>query len=204
MWRYVLKENILRFNALLGQAPNEDERAKLRQLVEQAEAELRELEEASTPDIARTDAALKFFAERAIGEAQKLSGANFSTLQIRDGSRERLVILAQSNFRAPFLHHLEQMRPGDGSASGRCIADNAPAAIDDVNSDPEFEPHRKAAKEAGFRAVQAFPVRNGSGRLIAVLSSYFSEPQSSAEADLSQTARFAESLGAELEKYLQR
>jgi len=203
MWRYVLNENILRFNALLAQARSESERAKLRQLIAQTEVDLRELEEASTPEVVRNDAALRFFAERAVGEALKLQAANFSTLQIYDPSRERLIILAQCNFRAAFLHHLEEMRPGDGSACGRCLADGAPAMIGDVNNDLEFEAHREAAREAGVQAVLACPARNGSGALIAVLSTYFSAPRQFSGQDVLQMSSFAASLGPELERHLQ-
>lgn len=202
MWRFVLRENIPRYKALLEQAESDVERERFRQMLDRAETELRELEEASTPEIARLDAQLKYFSEHAVDEALKLHRAQFSTLQIYGEQREHLIILAQRNFRAPFLHHLSQMRPGDGSACGRCLAENAPAAIEDVNTDPAFEPHREAAHEAGFDAVQASPVRDGSGGLIAVLSTYFNAARRFSEDELYRMTYFADSIGGKLEKYL--
>lgn len=204
MWRFVLKENIQRFRALLAQGAPGPESQKLRQLLKDAEAELEELEQASTPDKARGDTSLSFFAERIVEEAMNLQEAQFSSLQIFDETREHLIILAQRNFRAPFLHHLAQMRPGDGSACGRSLENDAPAVIEDVNGDPAFEPHLQAAREAGFEAVQATPVRDASGTLIAVLSTYFSGPRRFSEDDLYRMNTFVDSIGINLEKHLRR
>ena len=204
MWRFVLKENIRRLSTLVAQATSAREREELGRLLKDCETELEELEEASTTQEAAADASLRFLAERIVDEAVKLYGAQFSSLQIFDESREHLLILAQRNFRAPFLHYLAQMRPGDGSACGRCLSDNAPATIEDVHSDPEFEPHREAAREAGFEAVHATPVRDGTGNLIAVLSTYFGAPKSFSEDDLYRMTYFADSIGINLEKHLRR
>ena len=204
MWRFVLKENIRRFRNLAAQSQSQSEREKLELMIGEAQSELAELEQASTPQIARDDDALQSFAERVVAEAMKQHGAQFSTLQIYDENRDHLIILAQSNLRAPFLHHLASMRPGDGSACGRCLADDAAAAIADVNRDAGFVPHREAARDAGFEAVQASPVRDGAGNLIAVLSVYFSAPQSFSAADVERMSEFASSFGPRLEQHLGR
>lgn len=204
MWRFVLSENVRRYQTLVADAGSEAERAKLEQLILDSQLELEDLEQASTPEIARHDEALKFFVERVTDEALKALSAQFSTLQIYDETREHLIILAQKNFRAPFLHHLALMKPGDGSACGRCLADDAPAAVKDVNGDPGFAPHRAAAAEAGFQAVHAAPVRNRSGALIAVLSTYFGAPQQFSGSDLRQIESFAGTIGPNLAKYLSR
>lgn len=204
MWRFVLKENIRRFQSLMRLADSDEQRDTLVQLLKEAELELDELEDASTPEITKRDAVLKSLADRAIDQAMALSGAQFASLQILDEAREHLIILAQRNLRAKFLHHLAQMRPGDGSACGRCLADKAVAAIGDVNSDPEFEPHRDAASEAGFRSVAAFPLEDASGQLIAVVSTYFEVPQSFSDHDIDRLASFASKIGNDLERHLSR
>lgn len=202
MWRFVLRENIRRFRELVEHAHSDEQRETLRQLIEEAELELRELESASTPQIAALDVSLNFLAVRAVDEAMDLSGAQFGSLQIHDETRTHLIILAQRNLRSKFLHHLAQMQPGDGSACGRCLVDDAPAAIGDVNNDPAFAPHREAAREAGFQAVAAIPVRNTSGQLIAVLSTYFEAPQRFEDEDLSKLTFLAETIGKSLGNHL--
>jgi GAF domain-containing protein len=202
VWRFVLRENIRRFQNLIAKEESDLKRDILRRLLKDAEEELEELEQASTPQIAQRDDALRFFADNCVEQAVRLHAAQFSTLQIYDEAREQLIILAQRNFRPPFLHHLSSVKPGDGSACGRCLENNAPAVIEDVNRDLAFEPHREAALEAGFEAVQASPVPNRSEALIAVLSTYFSRPRRFSENDLNGMASYAARIGPGLERHL--
>lgn len=202
MWRFVLRENIRRYETLLSKAELTAERDQLRELLEQAELELSQLESASTPELARRDSSLKLFAEHCVEEAMRLQGAQFSSLEIFDKQRDTLVILAQKNFRAPFLHHLAQVKPGDGSASGRCLAESRPAAIADIDGDTDFAAHRDAAREAGFNAVQASPVRGARGEPIAVLSTYFSTARRFSHEELNRLDQYAQNIGAALERHL--
>lgn len=202
MWRFVLRENIGRFQTLLAAERSAEKRATLRQLLKEAEEELDDLEQASTPLVAQRDDALRFFADQCVEQAVRLHAAQFSTLQIYDEARERLIILAQKNFRAPFLVHLSSVRPGDGSACGQCLENKAPAVVEDVNADHRFEAHRKAALESGFEAVQASPVLDRSNALIAVLSTYFSRPRRFSEDELTAMARYAARIGPDLERRL--
>ncbi len=48
--------------------------------------------------------------------------------------------------------------------------------IEDTETDPLFEPHREAARVAGFRAVHCTPLVTHSGDVLGVLSTYFREP----------------------------
>lgn len=202
MWRFVLRENISRFQTLLAAEQSAEKRDTLRQLLREAEEELDELEQASTPLVAQRDDALSFYAQQCVDQAVRLHAAQFSTLQIYDEAREHLIILAQKNFRAPFLVRLSHVRPSDGSACGRCLESCTPAAVEDVKSDAAFEPHRGAALEAGFESVQASPVPGRSDALIAVLSTYFSRPRRFSEDELNAMARYAARIGPDLEQRL--
>lgn len=202
MWRFVLRENIRRFEALMGLAKSEDQRETLLELLQEARSQLDELENASTPEIAKRDDWLNTLANRAVDQAMALQHAQFASLQIYEESSEHLIILAQRNLRAAFLHHLAQVKPGDGSACGRCLANNAPVVIADVSRDSAFEPHRKAAHEAGFQAVEAFPVRDGSDKLVAVLSTYFESAHAISGDELDRMTDFANSVGRTLASHL--
>jgi GAF domain-containing protein len=202
MWRFVLRENISRFRTLLATEQSAEKRGRLRKLLKEAEEELDELEQASTPLVARRDEALRFYADQCVEDAVRLHAAQFSALQIYDDARERLIILAQVNFQAPFLLHLSSVRRGDGSACGRCLETGAPAVVEDVKSNNAFQPHRKAALEAGFEAVHASPVTDRSEALIAVLSTYFTRPRRFSEDELSAMARYAARIGPDLERRL--
>lgn len=202
MWRFVLRENISRYRNLLAKEESSTKRDFLRRLLRVTEEELDELEQMSTPALAQRDYALKFFAEHSVEQAVRLHAAQFGTLQIYDEARERLIILAQRNFRPAFLHHLTLVKPGDGSACGSCLKNNAPAAIEDVRRDPAFAPHREAALEAGFEAVKASPVPDRADALIAVLSTYFSRPRRFSENELNDMAQYAARIGPPLEQHL--
>ncbi|HJP68443.1 MAG TPA: GAF domain-containing protein [Sphingomicrobium sp.] len=185
-------------------ADSDEQRQTLRRLLLEAETELNELEKASTPEIAKNDAWLDLLANRAVDQAMGLSGAQFASLQVFDETREHLIILAQRNLRAKFLHHLSQMKPGDGSACGRCLAEDAPAVVVNVQEDGPFKPHLQAATEAGIHAAAAFPVRDGSAQLIAVLSIYFEAPRSWSDDEMHRMSDFADAAGKNLEGHLHR
>ena len=202
MWRFVLEESISRLHTLIEEAESERERETLRRLLQDADGELKALEEAGKPELAARDIALKAFAEHAVNEAMERHGADFTTLQIYDEARESVIVLAQKNFHAAFLQHLSSIKPGDGSALGECLAHDTPIAIEDVNAAAAFEAHREAATEAGFQAVHSSPVRDQSGNLIAVLSTYFRTPQSFSEDDLNRMTHYAYSIGMRLQMHL--
>lgn len=132
----------------------------------------------------------------------RLHDAQFGNLQIFDESSGALIILAQKNFRKPFLDHFAVVRPTDGSACSRAIEGNNRVVIEDVFTDPVFEPHRHVAKEAGFQAVQSTPLRNGSGKLLGVLSTHFSMPRRFSDDEHMAADRHAVFVATSLERLL--
>lgn len=202
MWRFLLKENIRRFRDQLAAAKPHSQREMLTRLLHEAEAELRELENCSTPEVAKNDAALKLFSERSIDEAMRLDGAQFGTLQIYDERSEGLIILAQRNFRAEYLRPFTLIKPGEGSLSGRCFAEGRTIVVEDVNEDPGFKGRRELAREGGFKAVQSSPLKGRSGNVIGVLSTHFANPHRFLHGDIGRIERFANSVGSSLEKHL--
>lgn len=202
MWRFLLKENIRRFRDQLAAAKSDTDREMLTRLLNDAEAELFELENNSTPDVAKNDAALKLFSERSIDEAMRLDGAQFGTLQIYDQRSEGLIILAQRNFRAEFLRPFILITPGEGSLSGRCFVEGRTIIVEDVNEDPNFKGRRELARQGGFKAVQSSPLIGRSGNVIGVLSTHFADPHRFSPDEISRIERFANSVGSGLEKRL--
>jgi hypothetical protein len=201
MWRFVLKENIRRFRVQIENETSAAKRDTLRSLLADAEAELAELESASTPEAIKGDARLAMFAEHAIDEAMKLHGAQFGILQVYDEGLCALQILAQKNFRAEYLRPFAFIDPDEGSVSGRCFKKGRTITVEDVNNDPSFEPRRQTATEGGFEAVQSSPLRSGD-LVIGVLSTHFTKPQQFSPRDVQRMDRYSSSIGAELHRYL--
>jgi GAF domain-containing protein len=174
--RAILKGNITRYRNLLEGGHLEDRTVVMRLLAD-AERELRELETVSTHDLARADSVFRAITETGLDEAMRLTHAHFGTVQIYDDVSRSLVILAQRNFRKPFLDHFAVVTVLDSSACARALADKMPAFIEDVDTDPAFEPHRQVAHEAGFRAVMSAPLVGSGDNLIGILSTHFSHPR---------------------------
>src|SRR5262249_39026083 len=55
--------------------------------------------------------------------------------------------------------------------------------IEDVELDPSFEPHRRIAAAAGYRAVQSTPLKSRSGGVLGMLSTHFRQPHRPSERD---------------------
>ncbi|MFN3523377.1 MAG: GAF domain-containing protein [Phenylobacterium sp.] len=202
MWRFMLKENIRRFRALIDAEPSTAEREHLQRLLLEAESDLQDLEQASTPDLAHRDAALQMLAEQSIDEAMRLLDAQFGLLQVWNEDLDGLVILAQRNFRPQFLHHFALVRPGDGSVCGRSMADGSAVAVDDVGTDPAFEPHRHVAQDAGFRAVLSLPLKATSDAPIGVLSTHFRSSRRFSDQELGRVASHARSVASAVAPHL--
>ena len=113
--------------------------------------------------------------------------AQFGTLQVFDRESSSLRIAAQRGFGAKFLDYFREVRCDDGCACGRA-SNGSRVVVFDVTTDPEFEPHREIALEAGFRAVQSTPIqRRDDGALLGVLSTHFREPKAPSVNALIQT-----------------
>lgn len=140
--------------------------------------------------------------EWATDEAMRLLGAQYGKLQIYDEASGALLILAQRNFRTGFLEHFAVVRAGSGSVCSRVLATGKRVAIEDVMTDPDFEPHRGAAEEADFRAVQSTPLLDGSGKLLGVLSTHFKNPRRFSDTDGAVLDSLAEVVAAGLAREL--
>jgi GAF domain-containing protein len=191
MWRFALRNNVQRLRNLLAAAPAANDPAMLRRLLDSAEAELTDLEAASVDRLVRHHEELCIYSQNAVDEMMRLLGAQFGNLQIRDVSSGKLVMVAQRNFRKPFLEHFATVDEGYGSACARCLATGKRVVIEDVENDPAFADHLATAREAGFRAVQSTAVHDDAGTLLAVISTHFHEPRSFTANDHAAMDRFA-------------
>jgi signal transduction protein with GAF and PtsI domain len=195
--RAILKGNIARYRNLLESGQAKD-RSVVINLLAEAERELRELETVSTHDLARADSVFRAIAETALDEGIRLTRAHFGTIQIYDDVSGTLVILAQRNFRKPFLDHFAVVTISDSSACARALASKKPAFIGDVETDPTFEPHRQVARDAGFRAVISAPLVGPGDNLIGILSTHFSQPREFVADEVSALAAYAAAVALRL------
>ena len=124
--------------------------------------------------------------------AIELQRADFGTIQLYDKETRTLEIVVQRGFGQEFLDHFHRVSADEGSACGQALKRRARILIQDVNLDPEFEPHRRIAAVAGFRAVQSTPlVERGSGEAVGMLSTHFRNPHPPSARDLRLTDLYA-------------
>ena len=102
-------------------------------------------------------------------------GADFGNIQLYKPQTKTLEIIVERGFRHDFLDHFRMVRADGGSACAQAVQSGERIVVEDVEFDPEFEPHRRIAAAAGFRAVQSTPLR-AHGKILGMLSVHFRAP----------------------------
>ena len=120
--------------------------------------------------------------EDVLENAVAMCGADFGDIQLYNPERQVLEIVVQRGFHNDFLHHFRTVNVEGGSACARAMRSGERIVIEDVELDPAFEPHRRVAAAAGFRAVQSTPL-NAHGAILGVLSTHFRAPHRISERD---------------------
>lgn len=113
-----------------------------------------------------------------------LLNADMGMIQLYVPEREVLEIVAHQGFGSEFLDYFREVRLDDGSAYRPLLVSGQRVILEDVQTDPEFEPHCQIAANAGYRAVQFNPLMNPQGELIGILSTYFREPYCPSDREL--------------------
>ncbi len=116
--------------------------------------------------------------------AIELTGAAMGNVQLLEPQTGTLTIAAQQGFQVDFLHHFGSVDAGETSACGRALRSGGQIVIEDVEADPEYEPHRAVAAAAGYRAVQSTVLVAHDGQLLGVLSTHFPAPHRPTELEL--------------------
>jgi transcriptional regulator with GAF, ATPase, and Fis domain len=147
-------------------------------------AAMTRLHKFSTRLLASTE--LQPLLEEVLSATIELQNADFGNVQLYNPQTQALEIVSQRGFQREFLDYFSSVRE-DGAACGRAMQRGERVIIEDVQTDPGFEPHRQIAASAGFRAVQSTPFFSRSGDLLGMLSTHFREPHRPSERDLRLT-----------------
>jgi C4-dicarboxylate-specific signal transduction histidine kinase len=184
------KTEIARLNAELEQRVAE-RTEELQALKDELAADLRDmtrLYELSTRLLGSTD--LPSLLDDVLGATIALQHADFGNVQLYNAETSALEILAQRGLSREFLEHFSQVRDTE-SACGRAMQQGRRVVIEDVQLDPEFGPHRAAAKAAGVRAVQSTPLFSRAGETLGMISTHFRQPHRPSERELRLTDLYA-------------
>jgi PAS domain S-box-containing protein len=124
-------------------------------------------------------AALQDVIENAIAT----TGANFGNVQLYNPNIDALEIVVQRGFESDFLEYFRTVRVDEGSGCAQAMRAGEPVVIEDVELDPAYQPHRRVAAAAGYRAVQSTPLKNRNGNILGMLSTHYRKPRRPSERD---------------------
>ncbi|MGO4425207.1 GAF domain-containing protein, partial [Streptomyces sp. MCAF7] len=112
--------------------------------------------------------------------ARSLLGFDFCGVLIPDSSGQNLVIEGWSGLSAEYVARVNSDRPvrlhGDGvhhAPSSQAFRSGLPAAVRDIDREPQFTPWGGVAKEQGYRSMLSVPLVAG-GDVVGTLNSYHS------------------------------
>lgn len=116
----------------------------------------------------------------------EITNARMGNVQLYDAQNDTLEIVAQQGFGQEFLDRFRSVDTSDSSACSRAMQTKERVVIEDVQSDPAYEPYRDIAADAGYRGVQSTPLVSRSGELLGILSTHYGEPHRPSKRDLQQ------------------
>jgi len=99
----------------------------------------------------------------------------FGNIELYDPVRGVLEIVAQRGFREEFIKALATVPINTDLAGARAIRNRKRIIIPDVDEDPEYEPFRTLAANAGYRAIQATPMLSRDGEVLGALVTHLPE-----------------------------
>ncbi|MEY3300081.1 MAG: hypothetical protein RLZZ597_3341, partial [Cyanobacteriota bacterium] len=113
-----------------------------------------------------------------------LVDTDMGNIQLYDPKKEVLTIVVHQGLNEEFLDYFREVRADFGSACSRALGCKQRVIVEDVETDPEFTPHRPIAAAAGLRAVQSTPLLDRQGDVLGVLSTHFRQPHRPSEREL--------------------
>ena len=181
---------------------NQESQQLLERIREMAEAEKLALENKLASELAAVTRLHEFSArllastelqpllEELLTAIISLQNADFGNIQLYNPESQALEIVVQRGFQQDFLDHFRSVHD-DGATCGRAMQRRERIIIEDVQTDPDFEPHRRIAASAGFRAVQSTPLLTRTGELLGMISTHFRQAHRPSEHELRLTDLYA-------------
>lgn len=180
MRRFIVKENVTRFQKLLALETNEGARNVLRRLLDEAQRELAALEGIwswTCPDLAIPDA-VGIAAESWLAKVVAIHRADFGRLQLWDDATRSLRLIAHCNFDRASTERFAVVKDGAGSVCEAAQAAQAPVLVEDVEKSEQFASLRDWTRAIGIRAIQTTPVFSHAGKFIGAFSTHYASPHS--------------------------
>ena len=124
--------------------------------------------------------------EEFLDATMELLNADFGNVQLYNPQTQALEIVAQRGFQQEFLDYFGSVGAGTASC-GAALQRGERFIVEDVQTDPVFEPHRNIVAAAGYRAVQSTALFSRNGEPLGMLSTHFRQPHRPSERELRLT-----------------
>jgi GAF domain-containing protein len=160
MQRFILRQNIHRFEHALKRSTDDREKAMLQGLLADARRALQAIEKIwliSCPHLG-ISTALGAEAEDLLDHSVQIQHADHGSLQLYDSSHQSLFLIAQSNFDSSFTEQFHKISRGSGSIFDTSQSHGAILTVDDLTSDERFSSFRSWALQTGIRSLMTIPV----------------------------------------------
>jgi hypothetical protein len=157
MRRFIVKQNIGRFEQLLGSEQDTSRRSQIEELLAKARRELSSLERIwlwTYPALVIPDA-IGLAAERLLDKIVKDHQANFGSLQIWGEATNSLRLIAHSNFDRASVERFAAMRNGDGTACEVVHTSLSPVIVEDLEKAEEFASLREWTRGIGIQSIRS-------------------------------------------------
>lgn len=115
-----------------------------------------------------------------------LHRADFGNVQLFDSETNVLDIVAHRGFGPEFLDYFSKVTK-DSTAGGLAWHHGRRVVIEDIETDPGFEPHRPMAASVGFCAVHSTPLLSRTGKVLGIISTRFRRPHRPSDDELRLT-----------------
>lgn len=133
--------------------------------------------------------------------AVEITGADKGGIQLLDNETGVLTIATQSGFEEPFIEFIESATTGD-TACGVALLTKQRVIVEDITESEIYAgtPSLAAMLEANVLAVQSLPLMSSSGKVLGIVSTYFSDTHRPSEQEL----RLMDLLARQTADYLER
>jgi len=185
MRRFILRENIRRFEEQLKTHGDPEQRAYLRAAIDAARGELSGLERIwlkTCPEIGLSLSRGED-CQALLDHAVAAHRAAFGSLQIWNENRGHLSLVAQTNFDASFTQRFAVVKPNQGTVYADAFGQRAPVVIADIEEADVKLDLRMWAVKAGIQSIYSFPIIAASEVSVGVYSLHFREPHRMLPAD---------------------
>lgn len=192
MRRFVVRQNIARFEHMLRGATNAKDRDKLHAFLEESRRELALLVNVWTwtcPHLDITDAS-GAKAEQLLDEISRRLGAKIASLQIWDED-ERAFYLVAHQFDETSAKKFAVMREGDGSVSEAVLKSQEPVIVDDFDRHDGVAHLRDWARSVDIRSVHTTPLFGPSRKFLGTFSTHYTKPREMSERERELNAQYA-------------